>query len=447
MNINNFYNKVCELKEQKISNTDQHKITNTKTNLTNDLNSTISWLYNNSSFSKEDIKYIQNEIKNTINELTNEPTEKLQKIKAILEHSIGVQNTKIPVESKSNLTSILYKGIDSKDVAVWKKFAENPQTHPEWMYFSAELAQIFPGIDPAEIKSIFSQLMKGVVFELSEKDLEKFRKETPAAYPTIPGGQAAANLYASTRQIVGQKTLNPYYQIVMEKLKTLDQDHTMFQGWGVDSDPSKRELSLWTGGVAVSDYASKNYRVLEKSRVGSLFNNFVMHPDWKVQYPIWNLLSEGFVVNEIERQVKAGNNPIMLNYNFRADDVNAIGPMIEIPTALSRVALSEKGPAERKVELRMIPLYNDENKNIRPITKPIKMVIDVNNFRQQLYKGADPLYLTLELLKKISIDTNKNTNPALAPYFGDIKAFCDANSYAIKDHLETRPRPALPPSP
>ena len=229
--------------------------------------------------------------------------------------------------------------------------------------------------------------------------------------------------------------MNPYYQRAFDKIHSLDLDHTMFHGWGVDADPAHRPVSLWTGGIAVSVFSSKNYRVLEHTKLGKLFDNFVMHPDSKVQYPIWYLFSEGFIASDIlYRQVKAGNDPIVLNYHFRADDSEAIAQLVEIPTALARSAINAEGVKGKKVIINMVPLINDEEEKIKAFTKPIPLEVDIRNFKDQLKKGVSPLYTALELIHQLE---KKVAKAGTSEEGKLIKKFCDANAYAINQHIKS----------
>jgi hypothetical protein len=436
MNVNSFYSKVNNLTKETIDTTNPKKTDELKTAMEHDLDSTLTWIAANTFLSKENLTTVKKDLENALTDIHNAPNESLKKVKAILEHSLGIKDTKIVPEKKDYLGKILFKGLNETNAEDWKTFIDKPTSHPEWIYFSNEVKQIFSHATDKDIKDVFANLMKGIVFELSDpQNLEELRKKKPEAYPAAIDSKEVNNLYAATRQIVRQKTLNPYYQQAFSKLKELDTDDTMFHGWGVNSDPSRREASLWTGGAAVSEYASKNYRVLEKSKMGSLFDHFAMHPNWKVQYPIWNLLSEGFVASDISRQAKAGNDPIILNYNFRADDPNSIGQLIEIPTVLAQLALKESGMKGKKVVIKMIPLINDNKGRIQPVTKPIAYEINVNDFREKLKQGLEPLSIALDLLSSLSEDIKNNPD---SKHGEVIKEFCKENSYAIGDYLRRK---------
>jgi hypothetical protein len=171
----------------------------------------------------------------------------------------------------------------------------------------------------------------------------------------------ASQIYASAAQAMNTKTLNPFYANAFFMMKNLDEKNLMYTDSRPGFDVSKTEASLWSGGTAVSIFASENspekYRVLEKSNLGKLFDSFEQYPDWKVQYPLWNYLSAGFVHAEIDRQVRGNANPVVFNYNFRTLDPTTVGNLVELTTAMH--TLVADGNKERELKFTLHPLYTD----------------------------------------------------------------------------------------
>jgi len=464
MNINKYYKEVVDFMNEK--NIDTSRALTMEQQLERDLDKVVqSTVQDADILSRAELQSAEIALKKMIKQIPSDPLKSMRGIKAYLEHCLGAGKKKKPKkkedinkpeskediytqESKNALYGLLFSEQDVNDINVWKKYAQNPKDHPEWVYFVHELRQVLPHATMEDIEGIFKQLMDGVVFELEGRKTPKGKdapkekniytelreeRQVPISFPEELTKEEGKELYAWTRQLIGQKTLNPHYAFAFQKLVNLDKDNLLFLGWGIDSDPNKREASLWTGGILVSEYASKSFRVLEKSRLGKLFDGFLMHPDWKVQYPIWHLLSETFVESEILRQVQLGADSIVLNYNFRADDPNSIGQVIEIPTALSRVALNQPEFENKILVLNMIPLItsDDPKEMLRPIVPPVKLAIKIDDFNKKLKEGFKPLYLALELLDKL--DKEMQTTQKEAEKLSEL---CKANAFAIKQHVK-----------
>lgn len=366
--------------------------------------------------------------------LETDPTkaaEGMKAIKAFMEHSfygfapteqvftgkeggpLSVQAPPVRRTPDFDMAKNLFYGIDTANIATWVDFVDNPEKHPEFIYFTSEMKNIFPNGTEEQYREIFVTLMKATVFELENKaELQTLRGQSLAfeGKQQTDDSTAAKELYATTRQTVSHRAANPYYQEVFMALKALDVNNDMYHGWGIDADPRNREASLWTGGKAVMEFASGDFRVLESSRIGKLFDKFEMHPDWKVQYPLWNILSEGFVESDIIRQVKDGVDPVQLTYHLRADDPNSIGRLIELPTALTRCA--EEVSGEKKTpafEIKMVPLISDSEAKggMRPLCPEINITLDPQNYKRELEKGTKPITMGLDAIIKFSSQLEK----------------------------------------
>lgn len=309
---------------------------------------------------------------------------------------------------------------------------KSPENHPEWCFFLNQAKAIFPNADESQIQDVFRSIMRATKFELTATVFKEnivpgaatvqreeqiipgptgFRETTEAEgsalrireeafKPQVKGqaisGQPSPELdpegkklheagvgqvYASAQQAVGTKTINPHYAEIFMQLKKLDQNKEMYLDSRPGIDPSTNPASLWSGNSQVSVYASEHtnekYRTLEQSKLGKLFDSFEQYPDWKVQYPFWNLLSTGFVNAEISRQVDANQDPVVLHYNFRTNDPTTIGNLIEMPTAMYSIG-------NRKLELNLHPLITDTTKD-GGMWEKAKIVINVNkdNFEQE----------------------------------------------------------------
>lgn len=167
-------------------------------------------------------------------------------------------------------------------------------------------------------------------------------------------------------------------------------------------------------------YARRDFRVLETTLVGSVFDQFKLHPDWRIQYPLWNLLSEAFVESDILRQVQSGTDPIHLTYHLRADDPNSVGQLIELPTALTRCAqeISEMGHTPT-FEIHMIPLISDrtQREGMRPVCPPMTIRFSPENYKEEIKQGTAPISMALDAIIEMSRSSQQtslsSTNPAV----------------------------------
>lgn len=433
MNILDFYKNMSTLS----FDLNKTRSVDVKDELVLKVNSVLDWCASHPDIVNEQaLKSMDVVLKNmvySIGEQTdiNEIQKTIKSIKSFVEHSFSglAKASNVVPEPISEYSKLLFMSSadTDEDLGFWKACAENPISHPSWIYFMNEISQIIPEITEEQIKDVFIQLMKGICFEIENKNgMETLRQLSADDKSDLQNTQQLGyQLYATTKQIIGHRTVNPYYQNAILMLEGLDKNKTMFNGWGIDADPQNREFSLWSGGKEVMTYSSQKCRVLEGSRLGNLFDNFKMHPNWKVEYPIWNLLSAKFVENNILEQIHRGADPVVINYHFRSDDPNSIGRMIELPSALAALSLSEHSETPKELSVKLIPLMNDPKVKggIKPLVHEISIKISAEDYINSLNTAMGSLRCGLLCLnelwtniKGLEDEASTNTRKVLEPY-------------------------------
>jgi hypothetical protein len=141
-------------------------------------------------------------------------------------------------------------------------YAAKAQDHPEWPVFQKLMQQ---GGFPADVTESAWQLLLGGVLE---QDQLNQKSSDPSIDP------------AERRKI---RASNTWYR----ELVNLVGDHLKI------TTPT---LALWSGGFDVSVYAhGKGHTSLEFTRLGKVVDQLELHANWKLQAPLWNVLSTAFV--------------------------------------------------------------------------------------------------------------------------------------------------------
>jgi hypothetical protein len=141
-------------------------------------------------------------------------------------------------------------------------FAAKAQEHPEWAVFQKMMQQ---GGFPADVTESAWQLLLGGVLEQQELNRRSLEEATD------PNEQ---------RKV---RASNTWYR----ELVNLLGDHLKI------TTPT---LALWSGGFDVSVYAhGKGHTSLEFTRLGKIMDQLELHANWKLQSPLWNVLSTSFV--------------------------------------------------------------------------------------------------------------------------------------------------------
>ncbi|MER7394973.1 DUF4157 domain-containing protein [Streptomyces sp. NPDC000151] len=141
-------------------------------------------------------------------------------------------------------------------------YAAKAQDHPEWPVFQKMMKE---GGFPADVTESAWQLLLGGVAEQ-----EKLNRQS-----------ADESIDSAERRKL--RASNTWYR----ELVNLVGDHLKI------TTPT---LALWSGGFDVSVYAhGKGHTSLEFSRLGKIMDQLELHANWKLQAPLWNVLSTAFV--------------------------------------------------------------------------------------------------------------------------------------------------------
>ncbi|WP_199896862.1 hypothetical protein [Streptomyces niger] len=206
-------------------------------------------------------------------------------------------------------------------------FATKANDHPEWPLFQ-ELMQ--KGGFPSEVTENAWQLVLGGLVEQDQLNQE-------SADTSIDPAERRA-----------RRASNSWYR----ELVNLVGDHLRV------TTPT---MALWSGGFDVSKYAqSKGHTSLEFTRLGKIVDQLELHANWKLQAPLWNVLSRAFV--------ERATGPV--HVFLRAYNPDSVLIAQEIPQL--RI-IQKLNPA---VELLWHPLYTNADGTIKEISPNLQLTDD-----------------------------------------------------------------------
>ncbi|MFD8612172.1 hypothetical protein [Streptomyces sp. NPDC059631] len=206
-------------------------------------------------------------------------------------------------------------------------FAAKAQDHPEWPVFRGLMTA--GGFPPDVVESAWQLLLGGVA--------EQERLNTGSADPSLDPAERRA-----------YRASNTWYR----ELVDLVGDHLRI------TTPT---MALWSGGFDVSVYAqSKGHTSLEFTRLGKVVDQLELHADWKLQAPLWNVLSRAFV--------ERATGPV--HVFLRAYSPDSVLIAQEIPQL--RV-IQKVNPA---VTVLWHPLYTTADGRIREISEDLRLTDD-----------------------------------------------------------------------
>lgn len=203
-------------------------------------------------------------------------------------------------------------------------FAARAQDHPEWAVFQKMMKA---GGFPADVTESAWQLLLGGV---AEQEVLNRQSSDESIDP------------AERRKL---RASNTWYR----ELVNLVGDHLRI------TTPT---LALWSGGFDVSVYAhGKGHTSLEFTRLGKVVDQLELHANWKLQAPLWNVLSTAFV--------ERATGPV--HVFLRAYNPDSVLIAQEIPQLRM---LQQLNPA---VTLRWHPLYTTPDGKIKEISERLQL--------------------------------------------------------------------------
>ncbi|MDT0567207.1 DUF4157 domain-containing protein [Streptomyces sp. DSM 3412] len=203
-------------------------------------------------------------------------------------------------------------------------YAAKAQEHPEWAVFQKMMQQ---GGFPADVTESAWQLLLGGVLEQEELNRQSSDDSIDPA---------------ERRKV---RASNTWYR----ELVNLVGDHLRI------TTPT---LALWSGGFDVSVYAhGKGHTSLEFTRLGKVVDQLELHANWKLQAPLWNVLSTAFV--------ERATGPV--HVFLRAYNPESVLIAQEIPQLRM---IQRLNPA---VTLTWHPLYTTPDGKIREITEDLQL--------------------------------------------------------------------------
>ena len=229
-----------------------------------------------------------------------------------------------PREFKTEAEAVLREKLN-------QHYVDDPKTHPEYPEFFRLMSDAgFKGVAIFQIWKLlldgFSHNQQILDSQVGLSDEEKLKKE-------------------NLREILNN---NPYFNEVKNEMKDYLSHETAGKGG--------RDLALWSGGIALSEYAfSRGWAPLEKSTFTNIADTLKFHDNWKLQAPLWNILSKAFV------ELPSATIHIVL----RTYEDNSVLNREEIPT------IKEKNP---DTEIRYHAIYTHEDGKMQEIKPDLSLV-------------------------------------------------------------------------
>ncbi len=203
-------------------------------------------------------------------------------------------------------------------------YATRAQDHPEWPVFQKMMKE---GGFPTDVTESAWQLLLGGVAEQEELNQRSADK----------------SIDSTERRTI--RASNTWYR----ELVNLVGDHLKI---------NTLTLALWSGGFDVSVYAhEKGHTSLEFSRLGKIMDQLELNADWKLQAPLWNVLSTAFV--------ERATGPV--HVFLRAYNPDSVLIAQEIPQLR---LIQRLNPA---VTLRWHPLYTMPDGTIKEISERMEL--------------------------------------------------------------------------
>ena len=236
-----------------------------------------------------------------------------------------------PREFKTEAEAVLREKLN-------QHYADDPKTHPEYPEFYRLMSDAgFKGVAIFQIWKLlldgFSHNQQILDSQVGLSDEEKFNKE-------------------NLREILNN---NPYFNEVKNEMK----DHLSHETAGEGG----RDLALWSGGIALSKYAfeERGWAPLEKSTFTNIADTLKFHDNWKLQAPLWNILSKAFVESPSPT----------IHIVLRTYEDNSVLNREEIPT------IKEKNP---DTEIRYHAIYTHEDGKMQEIKPDLSLVKEWDGF-------------------------------------------------------------------
>ncbi|MFC4909566.1 hypothetical protein [Actinomadura gamaensis] len=206
-------------------------------------------------------------------------------------------------------------------------FADRPADHPEWARFEGLMRS--SGF-PSDITEIAWQLLMGGLSEQGRLNREA----------------AASGLDDAGRR--AHRSSNTWYREFIALL-------------GDSLRAGKPSMALWSGGIDVSRYAEgKGHTPLEATRLGRICDQLELNSNWKLQAPLWNVLSTAFVQRAT----------VPVHIYLRAYDPESVLMAQEIPQLRIVQRLNPD------VRLVWHPLYTTPDNKIKEIAADFTLVED-----------------------------------------------------------------------
>ncbi|MFF4172733.1 hypothetical protein [Streptomyces sp. NPDC001744] len=206
-------------------------------------------------------------------------------------------------------------------------YADNPSAHPEWALFQGLMKTA--GFSQDTVEGLWQLILGGL------KEQENINA----------GWKSEKLTRAELRPLLDS---NGWYE---QGIKMLREN----KGFVTPN------MALWSGGLDVCKYAeTKGYTPMEFTRAGKVLNELEYHKDWRLQGPLWNLLSKFYV--------SQATGPVHIFLRSYSPESVLIGQ--EVPQ------LQQLQRFRPDVELIWHPLYTTEDGTIREISRDRTLVDD-----------------------------------------------------------------------
>lgn len=173
------------------------------------------------------------------------------------------------------------------------------EDHPQYGVFKRTLSCW--GISEADILASWKWLIDGIVEQ-------KIINQNVEGITVAPVNDSAFDAYSCGDNEYAKMCKNVYKQIGKEEgkltffknvVKASNHKYVSFANKLKDNlSTGSKELALWSGGYDLSLFSSQSEKCpLEQTKLGRLLDTLPLTTEWKLEAPLWNVISRTFVMS------------------------------------------------------------------------------------------------------------------------------------------------------
>jgi len=308
---------------------------------------------------------------------------------------------------------------------------EQALAHPEFRHFERELLAASPGIGREVVERTWKNIFLGL--EVSGKRWaackEYIKREeglapfgagaAPGAGDDVffgTGGMNAARAQKCKAADEGRPTADKQYDF--EDIEEFQYIGEQFRA--LLAVPAGRNPALWSGGIALSEYArQKQFLPLETTALGNIMNKLYLRTEWTGLGVLWNVLSETYTENAARDLAGAGKRA-QLHVFTRTLDPNSVLIRQELPQLTAGAAATER------IKYRLV--YGEDD-DLKEIGKDGELMKVSSSRDAPVYDTQEEARVALTgFMRKVVKDPGLRSSAygfTLVPILRDAKQTCD----------------------